>query len=252
MNSVFKKGKVLSLKANNVVFKFIIGLFKTLSQRHKDDPPKKLEKESIFAFLKGSMSLEASLVVPIFLLFLMTILMSIKIVRLQTDEFEALHQKFSEEFERCNGIISEESSKQYSSFTSLIPIGKIEIVDSVYGHSFSGFSIDDECNNSMLDDEYVFVTITGKKYHRDIDCSYIKVIPSCVSSNCIKEIRNSSGGKYYPCERCSPKLSGLLYYTSDGDRFHSSTNCSSLRRTVNIILLSEAKKSGYTPCSKCG
>lgn len=247
----FKKGKVLSLKANNVVNVLKSSLFRFLSRKPKVNPQKEPEKESIFAFLKGSMSLEASLVVPIFLLFLMTILMSIEMVRLQTKEFEALHQKFEQQYESDIGIIKETTNEHYDSFTSFIPIGNIDIEDTVFGHSFSGFSNDDGLTKEGILDEYVYVTITGKRYHRDIDCSYIKIIPSSIEAKSVGGLRNPSGGKYYPCERCHPKREGILFYTQDGDRYHSTTGCSSLRRTVNIMKLSEAEDNGYTPCSKC-
>ncbi len=242
------------MKVNNVV-NYQNCLFDSLSKKSKriiDSPQKEPEKESIFAFFKGSMSLEASLVVPIFLLFLMTIIYSIEIERLQTKEFEVLHQEYCERYETDDGIIELSSEKTYDSFTKWIPIGNIAISDKVYGHAFSGYSLKDGADDTLEEDEYVYITETGSKYHRSMECSYLNIHPNSVSGTVIGSMRNKYGGKYHACERCHPSKSGMVFITDDGDRYHSTTSCSSLKRTLNIILLSEALNNGYTPCSKCG
>jgi len=83
-----------SFKVKNVVTEKLTWK-KTLSHRHNENPKINTEKEGVFASLRGSMSLEASLVIPIFMFFLMTILLSIKMVKLQSDATEALHQEYS-------------------------------------------------------------------------------------------------------------------------------------------------------------
>jgi len=99
-------------------------------------------------------------------------------------------------------------------------------------------------------DIYVYITKTGSKYHSSPDCRYLRIPVSVIDSGGLEDVRNSSGGKYYACEKCGSSEAGLVYITSDGSRYHSRADCSSLKRIVYMIPISKA--SGYTPCSKCG
>ena len=249
-------------------------------------------KESVFASFRGSLSLEASLVIPILCMFLMSILLSVEMIRLQTNVFEALHQGTSVAFAKADdneGILTaknylEKKERPYvvlkdgnqgieflnrssidtdgkieiradyamRNFIDWIPLGKLKVTDSIYAHSFVGYRGGHYGDNADEDEEYVYVTETGNKYHLSSECTYIKLHPIAVDYSRIKEIRNNSGGKYYPCERCRPGKKGTVYITDDGESFHCDPGCSSLKRTVYLISLKEALENGYSPCSKCG
>ena len=99
-------------------------------------------------------------------------------------------------------------------------------------------------------DETVYVTETGMVYHRDYHCSYLDLSIHLVSVQEVSSLRNESGGKYYPCEHCGGKSSGLVYITENGDRYHSSLSCSGLKRTIYAVPLSEVVGKGA--CSRCG
>lgn len=71
-----------------------------------------------------------------------------------------------------------------------------------------------------------------------------------VSDTEVKALRNSSGGKYYPCEHCGGGAAGGVYITDNGDRYHSTLACSGLKRTVYAVPVSEAAGKGV--CSRCG
>ncbi|MDD6406342.1 MAG: pilus assembly protein, partial [Clostridiales bacterium] len=54
-----------------------------------------------------------------------------------------------------------------------------------------------------------------------------------------------------PCRLCRKYMStGILYVTSQGDRYHCSLNCSGLKRTVYRVMKEEHPE--LRPCSKCG
>lgn len=97
-----------------------------------------------------------------------------------------------------------------------------------------------------------FVTPNGTVYHRSRNCSYLTITLLTTDCGGIANMRNSSGGKYYPCERCAKgvELSGQLYYTRSGSSYHMRENCSSLTRT--IMEVSEEAVAGLPPCSRCG
>lgn len=119
-----------------------------------------------------------------------------------------------------------------------------------YGTEKIGLSPEEES-------EIVYITKNSKKskvYHVSPECSYLKHnILHCKLSK-IKKIRNSSGGKYYPCEKCirNQKLSDdtIVYYTLQGNRYHLSATCKSL--SPDIVAKRKSELKGYRACTKCG
>ena len=133
-------------------------------------------------------------------------------------------------------------------FIRWLPIGNLSVSDYFYGHKFVGY-MGSDTDEEKEKEEYVYITDTGTKYHVSWDCTYLKVQIQSLDEKDIKEIRNHSGEKYYPCERCNPKEKGIVYLTEWGNRYHGKSDCSALKRTVYLIPLSEA--GNRTACSKC-
>lgn len=95
----------------------------------------------------------------------------------------------------------------------------------------------------------VYVTVNGSVYHEDRECTYIRLSVHSASKAQIAGLRNADGGKYYPCELCGGNGS-RVYITETGDRYHSTMNCSGLRRGVIEVPLSQVED--WKPCSRCG
>ena len=239
---------------------------------------------------KGSLALEASLVLPVFLFFILTLFLGMETVRFQSNVLEGLNEGLGRIYAGeedgkgavlpyldeqklpylcveggrsgisvqdhsttgTDGIIELSASYGIRPVTDLMPIGDIRIRDRVIGHAFTGYTGGFGNDHDTEEDEYVYITETGKKYHRSTECTHIRITPTAVDASYIESGRNRNGAKYYPCERCRPSLSGLLFITPDGSRYHCDSNCSSLKRTVWALPLKEAISRGYTPCSKCG
>lgn len=134
-------------------------------------------------------------------------------------------------------------------FIRWLPIGNLSVSDSFYGHKFVGYTGNGAEEKKGKEETYVYITDTGTKYHISRECTYLKVQIQALKGENIKELRNSSGGKYYPCERCNPKETGMVYLTEWGNRYHGESDCSALKRTVYLVPLSET--GGRTACSKC-
>ncbi len=104
------------------------------------------------------------------------------------------------------------------------------------------------------DSEYVYLAANGSVYHRKIDCTYLKLGIMCVTGSRVGELRNQSGGKYKACEACMEGGEAdsfqSVYITPYGARYHRIRDCSGLRRTVRKVKLSEV--GAMPPCSKCG
>ncbi len=119
-----------------------------------------------------------------------------------------------------------------------------------YGHSFTGYDITDTDSESRDEaEELVYITESGTVYHRSLECSHLRIRIRSVSKGEVKNLRNKDGSKYYPCEYCGGKGS-RVYITGYGNRYHSNSNCSGLKRTIKTVPISEV--GGRRACSECG
>lgn len=101
------------------------------------------------------------------------------------------------------------------------------------------------------DEKYVYVTVNGKVYHKNIDCTYLKLSIKSIEYSSLEQVRNKNGGKYYECEYCKQNNAPKQVFITDyGNRYHFSINCQGLKRGILKIQLNKAGE--YRPCSKCG
>ena len=100
-------------------------------------------------------------------------------------------------------------------------------------------------------EEMVFVTEHGQVYHISSACRHLIVKISAGSKGKISSMRNESGERYHACEKCvgGGAVNDLLYVTSSGNRYHNSSECSGLKRSVRLVKHSEV--AGYPVCSTC-
>lgn len=99
------------------------------------------------------------------------------------------------------------------------------------------------------DEETVIVTATGHVYHKDENCTHIKLSIRSVGRDEVRSLRNKSGAKYTACEHCRGGGANV-FITDYGTHYHSSVSCSGLKRTLTRVPLSELE--GWRACSKCG
>ena len=118
-----------------------------------------------------------------------------------------------------------------------------------YGHVWNGYNVENQ-ENAKDGEMYVFVTKTGTVYHRNRNCTYLNPSVKAVNYGDLKEKRNENGAIYYACEKCVNMEKTVVYITEQGTRYHTSLECSGLKRTIYSIRLSEV--GGRSPCSKCG
>lgn len=242
------------------------------------------------------MALEGSLSLPVFLFFMMTVLLSLEAIRFQSDMMEALYQvgnqyafagyqiKYENETapkadkeikayldsqlypylcvaEGKEGISLQDLSDIYESgrieltaeyrlkpFISWLPIGEIQVEERFISHGWTGFT-GIETKDNREQEIYVYITKTGSKYHLSCHCTYLNVQIQAANYEEVAFLRNLSGEKYHACLKCGSGISGIVYITAGGNSYHSQSDCSSLKRTVYMIPLSEAD--GYEACNKC-
>lgn len=103
-------------------------------------------------------------------------------------------------------------------------------------------------------EEIVYITRTGRVYHKILTCPYLKLSISQVKYGELEHLRSESGAKYYACESCCHQASlpeeQTVFICNYGDRFHSSRTCKKIKRSIQQTTLSEV--GGRLPCSKCG
>ena len=130
-------------------------------------------------------------------------------------------------------------------------IGSLRFKERVHSRAFVGV---DTRDTEQEDDVIVYITETGRVYHRDKNCTYLKLSISQLLYGDVARQRNSGGAKYYPCERCAlgyiPDSDAPVWITNYGNRYHTNRACSEIKRTISEIFLSEV--GNRTPCSKCG
>ncbi len=134
----------------------------------------------------------------------------------------------------------------------LLPMKSVKFRQRVRTRAFTG--VESRAGQGGGGNVTVYITATGRVYHRDRKCPYLKLTISQVKYSDLPALRNEGGSIYRPCEKCSEGkifLDGqAVWVTNYGDRFHSAKTCGNIRRDIQKVKLSEA--GGRTPCSKCG
>ena len=107
-----------------------------------------------------------------------------------------------------------------------------------------------EGSGDSAEDDLVYVTNYGTVYHKSLSCTYLELTIRPITKDKLWLERNESGAIYSPCGKCGDLSSGTLVYITDyGKSYHTTLDCSGLKRTINVVWLSEIN--GLGGCSKC-
>ena len=97
---------------------------------------------------------------------------------------------------------------------------------------------------------YVYITPNGSAYHKTSECRSLDLSVEQVNFREIEGLRGADGQKYYPCSMCSKNGSMKnIYYTKYGYLYHGDIHCSSIKRTIVKVTISEV--GGKSPCKYC-
>ncbi len=137
-------------------------------------------------------------------------------------------------------------------FIRILGLQDFSMESRYYAHAWTGYEIGSGTQTAEGSEEtYCFLTETGTVYHLDRGCTYLNPSIMTVQAAQLDQCRNNAGARYYACESCKPAKNGTLFITDDGNRYHSTTGCSGLKRTVREVPLSQVKDC-MPACSKCG
>lgn len=138
---------------------------------------------------------------------------------------------------------------QYSDKVALLPdsIKSFFFYGEIIRKPWTGRSLNDVSDDDA--EEYVYVAENGSVYHVSESCTHLKLSISEVAYADVDSIRNQYGDKYSKCELCGNSYGVMVYVGAEGDRYHSRSSCSGLKRTYSKVKKSECS---LPACSRCG
>lgn len=134
--------------------------------------------------------------------------------------------------------------------SNIIPLQPIYLQQQVSVRAWCGRAKEGEKDGNEGSGEYVYVTVNGRVFHENRDCTHIRLSIRTVDRAAVAALRNQDGGKYKPCESCKGGSGGAVYITDSGDRYHSTVGCSRLERTV--LRVPAEQVADWPPCKRCG
>lgn len=237
---------------------------KTIKLSFNNKAIKSMIRTFFSGFLRppGSMTVEAALILPLFLFLMMSILYIFQVLHLQTKILTALHQEgnsislqaYGDQKDLAEEIVFLVDRYQIEPFLFWPDFINKDLEQRYYGHAWIGYDLSGEAYRQAGDGSlspYVFIAATGSVYHRQSDCTYLDLSVRSVGHGEINDLRNKGGEKYYACELCG-NGEDTCYLTDYGNRYHNDPVCGGLKRTVYRISMNKAIEQGRYGCSKCG
>lgn len=120
---------------------------------------------------------------------------------------------------------------------------RIEIIQKAYLGDDGSVSSE----NEKIENMYVFITDNKEAYHSSRTCSHLLLTVK------ISAVSKAKAKGYVPCDICGEKCvyeNGYVFVTDTGGKYHSSRQCSGLKRKVYRVRLGDI--GGILPCKRCG
>lgn len=151
-----------------------------------------------------------------------------------------------------SGKIKAQLSCFLKSDFGVFDIGMVRWSLQLHSRAFiGGKMLDGGSSEEKTEKTVVYVAQNGVVYHRSRECAYIDLSLHGIDRSAIGDCRNSQGGKYYPCELCGAAGDfAVVYLTDTGNRYHCSSQCPGISRTVYEMILTP--DCVLPPCSRCG
>ena len=203
----------------------------------------------------ASMTLEAALVLPLFLFAVLNLMSFIEIYQLQSNWNMTLHQSVKELAvvggaigkageDECIDLIYPYKVKPH---VSLVGFSEFWMYSRMRTRAWTGYDVEAV---HAEEEDMVFITEYGEVYHLTKSCSYLKLSIRAVDKDIVEELRNADGACFYSCEECGKQCTNTVFVTSYGNRYHATLQCSGLKRKIQEIPLS--KVGNRSACKKCG
>lgn len=215
-------------------------------------------RASSFSASSGAMTVEASFALSFFLMFMIQIFFLIFGFLQYGVSLEQLHQKGKQiaayGYSMGSGAYYDDAfslrdSVKIPSLFGIFTLPVHQIPSYCYIKPWTGYGL--LGNTEQEEEEMVYITENGTVYHRSRSCTHLALSIQITDIHTIKNQKNSSNGKYHPCEKCGNNpMATALYITQYGDKYHTCIQCSGLKRTIKAVPLKQVE--GWPACSKCG
>ena len=212
--------------------------------------------------MKGSLTVEAALVVPLFLFACICLLSLMDMMRLfmQTEMKLYSGARDLAVYTGASGSEGEDWIRLKLVYPATAKGGHLFthtllLENHVNVHVFNGYG-GDPIRERSEDEIYVYVTEGSEVYHRSRDCRHLHVSITQISGSARRGARNEDGARYHDCPYCTRGYSkeelssATMYITDYGNKCHMRINCPALKRTVYVVPLSQT--GGKRPCRDCG
>ncbi len=208
---------------------------------------------------EGSMTIEASMLIPLFLFAILNLFSIITLFGEYSSNLADMHREakelsvhahiLEEGQDVSNDLIIRTKVQTLEPFLSVMGFVPARTIVNCRVRKWTGYDVR-KGDSLQEEEEWVYVTLYGETYHRNRSCSYLNPKIFSAPSKDIGNYRNKDGEKYRLCNSCKEgKLTGICFYTEYGNRYHTSFNCNQLVRNVETIRLTEI--GSRHACSKC-
>lgn len=217
------------------------------------------EKKASCQALPGNMTVEAAVVLPLFLFAAVNLLSMILMFQEFSVQEGKLHQTG-----RTLSLLAYGQEETGEDDIRLVKVSRAEavfplasyrsgyIVNGCVMHKWIGYDPGDaDGMENGGKEEMVYITASGEAYHLRRGCIYLNPSVSLVARAEAQNCRNSEGKVYTACSICGGD-SDIVYIAQSGERYHSTAGCSGLKRTVECVSLPEALARGRHACPGCG
>lgn len=203
----------------------------------------------------ASMTLEAALVLPLFLFAVLNLMSFIEIYRLQSNWNMTLHQS-AKELAVIGGVADKAGEEEcidllypykVEPFVSMVGFSEFWMYSRMRTRAWTGYDVETVYEE---EEDMVYITEHGEVYHLTKSCSYLKLSIRAVDIDFVEGLRNADGACFYACEQCGKQCTNTVFITSYGNRYHATLQCSSLKRKIREIPLSDVGNRNV--CKKCG
>ena len=202
--------------------------------------------------IKAVLTLEASVVLPLYLFFFISLLSVFEMMQGAMDKDFDLSRivKSAALLSPVDTVIDIAEPYVFEPRCNVFNIPAQVLMCRARAHSWTGYTQGSSSGEGRgsTEDPIVYVAENGTVYHLSRSCTHLDLSIKPVDSSRVGDERNRSGGKYKRCEICGGG-SGTVYITEEGDRYHSSLTCSGLKRTIYEMPLSQV--GGRRLCSRC-
>lgn len=207
----------------------------------------------------GSLTVEAAIALPIFLFTVMNLLSIILLFAGYSDKLAEIQQEAdgfaiaahaAEDGQNVeNDLIIRTKVIELKPFIPIMGFTPGRTIAQCRQRKWTGYDVTKN-NQENKEEEIVYITVFGTAYHYDRSCSHLKLSIHCTGREEIEGMRNEDQERYSACEKCGKKgMSGIIFYTERGNRYHTSLSCSGLSRSIKAVAIS--KTEGRHACSRC-